>query len=133
MFVGTLNSLCCLRHTITKEDRARNSLYIAERNRRDIKVSVKNNNDWLKRLATSVTVHPVNSSNISRVTQLFNKTNQLNLSTRRLSEKEITYWLDDESHSMMAVSVTDQFGDMGLVGVIGLEVLGGKGRLVTSF
>ena len=131
MFVETLNSLCCFEGTtITKEDRARTSLYIAERNRREIKGSVKNNDSWLRRLDTSVIVRPVNSSNISRVTQLFNKTNQLNLSTRRLSEQEITNWLDDEAHFMMAISVTDQFGDMGLVGVIGLEVLGSKGHLV---
>ena len=131
MFVETLNSLCCFEGTtITQEDRARTSLYIAERNRKDQKSSVKKNDDWLRRLGTKVTVRHVNSSNISRVTQLFNKTNQLNLSTRRLSEQEITNWLDDKAHSMMAVSVTDQFGDMGLVGVIGLEVIGDKGRLV---
>lgn len=131
MFVETLKSLCCFEGTtITREDRARTSLYISERNRRDIKHSVKNNDDWLRRLDTRVTARPVDSNNISRVTQLFNKTNQLNLSTRRLSEQEIIAWLDNEARSMMAISVTDQFGDMGLVGVIGLEALGRKGRLV---
>jgi len=131
MFVDAFNSLGCFEGTtITKEDRSRTSLYIAERNRREIKGSVKDNNSWLRKLDTTVTVCPVNSSNISRVTQLFNKTNQLNLSTRRLSEQEITNWLDDAAHSMLAISVTDQFGDMGLVGVVGLEVLGNEGRLV---
>ena len=131
MFVETLNSLCCFENTtITKEDRVRTSLYISERNRKDIKYSVKNNDDWLRRLNTRVTARPVNSNNISRVTQLFNKTNQLNLSTRRLSEKEIITWLANKARYMMAISVTDQFGDMGLVGVIGVEALGRKGRLV---
>ena len=131
IFVETLHSLRCFENTtITKEDRARTSLYISERNRRDIKFSVKNNDDWLKRLDSSVTARPVNSNNISRVTQLFNKTNQLNLSTRRLSEQEIITWLNNKARSMMAISVTDQFGDMGLVGVISVEASGLKGRLV---
>ncbi|MDB9892086.1 HAD-IIIC family phosphatase [Amylibacter sp.] len=131
MYVEALNSLCCFENTtITKEDRVRTSLYVSERNRQEIKHSVKNNDDWLRRLNTRVTACPVNSNNISRVTQLFNKTNQLNLSTRRLSEKEILTWLDSKACHMMAISVIDKFGDMGLVGVIGVEALGRKGRLV---
>ena len=131
MFVEALKALRCFEGTtITKEDRARTSSYVAERQRREIRDCVKNRDSWLRRLGTCVTVHPVNERNISRVTQLFNKTNQLNLSTRRLSEREITNWLVDDAHSMMAISVADQFGDMGLVGVIGLELHGSKGRLV---
>lgn len=131
MYVETLHSLRCFENTtITKEDRARTTLYISERKRRDIKYNVKNNDDWLRRLGTIVTASHVNSNNISRVTQLFNKTNQLNLSTRRLSEQEIIAWLDNKTRSMMAISVTDQFGDMGLVGVISVEASGLKGRLV---
>ena len=76
---------------------ARVLTYIPERNRQDIKYNVKNNDDWLKKLCTRVTAHPVNSNNISRVTQLFNKTNQLNLSTRRLSEQDIIVWQDKNS------------------------------------
>jgi len=105
-------------------------MYVSERKRRDLKYSVKNNDDWLRKLGTKVTAHHVNSNNISRVTQLFNKTNQLNLSTRRLAEQEIITWLDTKTRSMMAISVTDQFGDSGLVGVISVEASGVKGRLV---
>lgn len=131
IYVDTLHSLRCFENTtITKEDRARTTLYISERKRRDVKYNVKNNDDWLRRLGTTVTASHVNLNNISRVTQLFNKTNQLNLSTRRLSEQEIMAWLDNITRSMMAISVTDQFGDMGLVGVISVETSGLKGRLV---
>ena len=131
MYVETLYSLRCFENTaITKEDRARTLMYVYERNRQEIKYSVKNNDDWLRNLGTRVTAHPVNLNNISRVTQLFNKTNQLNLSTRRLSEQEIIAWLDKKTRSMMAISVTDQFGDMGLVGIISVEASGLKGRLV---
>ena len=131
MYVETLQSLCCFDTiTITNEDRARTSMYVSERNRQSIKQSVGSNDDWLRRLGNSVTALPVNSSNISRVTQLFNKTNQLNLSTRRLSDQEIISWGDKETRSMMAISVADQFGDMGLVGIISVEASNTEGRLI---
>jgi FkbH-like protein len=131
MYVKTLLSLRCFETTaITNEDRARTVMYVSERNRQSIKLSVKNNDDWLRKLCVKVSAQHVNSNNISRVTQLFNKTNQLNLSARRLSEQEIIAWGDKKNRSMRAISVSDQFGDMGLVGVISVEALGTKGRLV---
>jgi FkbH-like protein len=131
MYVETLHALCCFdTTTITNEDRARTSMYVSERNRQSIKQNVGSNDDWLRRLGNSVTALPVNSSNISRVTQLFNKTNQLNLSTRRLSDQEIISWGDKETRSMMAISVSDQFGDMGLVGVVSVEASNAEGRLI---
>ena len=104
-------------------------MYVSERNRQDINIVLKTMTIGLK-LCTRVTAHPVNSNNISRVTQLFNKTNQLNLSTRRLSEQDIIAWQDKKTRSMMAISITDLFGDMGLVGINSVEALGAKGRLV---
>jgi len=131
MYVETLHSLCCFdTSTITNEDRVRTAMYVSERNRQSIKQNVGSNDDWLRKLGTSVTALPVNSNNISRVTQIFNKTNQLNLSTRRLSEQEIISWGDQETRSMMAISVSDQFGDMGLVGIVSVEVSDAKGRLI---
>lgn len=131
MYVKALYSLGCFETPmISKEDRVRTVMYNSERNRKDIKYSVKNNDDWLKKLNTKITATNVNSSNIARVTQLFNKTNQLNLSTRRLAEQEIISWSDEKTRSMMAISVVDKFGDMGLVGIISVEAFGTKGRLV---
>ena len=131
MYVEALHSLSCFETpVISKEDRGRTMMYVSERNRNNTKHSVKNIDDWLKKLGTQVTASYVNSNSISRVTQLFNKTNQLNLSTRRLSEQEIITWAAHKSHSMMAISVSDQFGDMGLVGIISVEAIGDRGRLI---
>jgi len=131
MYVETLLSLRCFdSSTVTNEDRARTMMYVSERNRKSIKQNVGSNDDWLRRLETIVTALPINSSNISRVTQLFNKTNQLNLSTRRLSEQMIISWGGKETRSMLAISVSDQFGDMGLVGVVSVEASGAQGRLI---
>ena len=70
------------------------------------------------------------SSNGARIVQLFNKTNQLNLSTRRLSQSEIATWCGQPGNALLAISASDQFGDMGLVGIVGLQRRGDEGHVI---
>jgi FkbH-like protein len=131
MYVSSLRALDCFDSlTISKEDRGRTAMYKAERARRDNKAIVTSLDDWLFSLETKLNVSRVSKLNIARVAQLFNKTNQLNLSTRRLSAEEILKWVKADNHSMLAISVSDRFGDMGLVGIIGVEADNSKGKLV---
>jgi len=123
-YVTALRDMDCFHtSTISKEDRGRKGMYTAERARKQLKVGTDSSEDWLRRLGTQLTVSRLDSANLARVTQLFNKTNQLNLSTRRLSENEITAWVAESNHSMLAFSASDQFGDMGLIGIIGVEII----------
>lgn len=129
-YVATLRALSCFETVaISKEDRRRKAMYVAQRLRREEKHNVGNSDVWLQKLETCITVNPISASNLPRVTQLFNKTNQLNLKTRRLSEKEITDWAEQTNHNMMAISVSDRFGDMGLVGIISMTANGDEGHL----
>ena len=131
MYVSSLRALDCFDSVaLSKEDRGRTAMYKAERERRETKAIVTSLDDWLLNLETKLFVSRVSKLNIARVAQLFNKTNQLNLSTRRLSEKEILDWIGMDSRSMLAISVSDRFGDMGLVGIVGVEANDSKGQLV---
>ena len=67
---------------------------------------------------------------MARATQLLNKTNQLNLSTRRLNEAELTAWAAAPNHGLWVVSVSDRFGDAGLTGIVSIEVDGSTARIV---
>lgn len=130
-YVHALRALACFDGAaMSREDRTRKTMYVAERSRRDAQQEIGSPDAWLQRLATRLTISPITASNRARVTQLFNKTNQLNLATRRLSEAEILAWAGQENHELMAVSATDQFGDMGLIGVISIAVEGAKAQLV---
>lgn len=130
-YVSALHLLDCFNvAALSKEDRNRTGMYVAERERRLTKKVIESPEEWLHQLATCLRVSRINKSNSARVAQLFNKTNQLNLSTRRLTETEILAWAEDPQHSLLALSVSDRFGDMGLVGVIGVEVTGTKALLV---
>jgi FkbH-like protein len=130
-YVRALRSLNCFDAArLSKEDRGRTAMYAAERERREISKIVNSQDDWLRQLGTSLTVDRLNKSNLARVAQLFNKTNQLNLTTRRLTEAEILEWAKAEHHSLLTISLADKFGDMGLVGIVSVEVLDKKGSLV---
>lgn len=130
-YVSALHALDCFDvAALSQEDRGRTAMYVAERERRATRQNVASPNEWLHQLATRLRVSRIQPANIARVAQLFNKTNQLNLSTRRLGEKEILEWAARPRHSLLALSASDRFGDMGLVGVVGVAVEGSDGQLV---
>jgi FkbH-like protein len=114
---------------VTVEDRERTSMYAAERARRSAANAAGNFEQWFERLGVTVAVEPLNSANLERAAQLFNKTNQMNLATRRLSATELMQWASAEHRALLTFRVADRFGDSGLTGIIGLERDGAIARL----
>jgi FkbH-like protein len=121
-YVQALHGMGCFDVTaLTNEDRQRTTMYVTERARTEVKQKSATVEDWLESIETKVVVEPLSEENLNRVAQLYNKTNQLNLTTRRLSAAEISAWAKSPERRIWTISVKDRFGDMGLTGVIGLE------------
>src|SRR5439155_615978 len=68
---------------ISKEDVERTRLYAEERQRTELRSHVGSLDEWLSTLGTTVKMQRLDASNLPRTTQLFNKTNQMNVRTRR--------------------------------------------------
>lgn len=116
---------------ITDEDRQRTAMYAAERQRREESHAFSTPDEWLRTLGVRVQIAPVGPQSIQRVTQLLNKTNQMNLATRRLTEAELHTWLAGGTHrQLFSLTVADRFGDLGLTGVISWESVGDELRVV---
>ena len=49
--------------------------------------------------------------NIERATQLLNKTNQMNLTTRRMTAGELMAWARQNNHVLWTFRVADRFGE----------------------
>jgi FkbH-like protein len=133
LYASTLEALDCFDvPQITEEDFARTAAQAAERHRQAslAGVSATSVADWLASLETRVHVEALSIGNLPRVTQLFNKTNQMNLATRRLSAAEIEAWSRVPGRHMWAIRVRDRFGDSGLTGVISIEIEGRIARVV---
>ena len=108
----------------SKEDAERTKLYAEERQRESMKAQVGSVEEWLKGLQMKVTAEPLGPANLGRAAQLLNKTNQMNLTTRRLTEAELQAWAKGPGRRLWAVSVADRFGDAGLTGIVSTEAEG---------
>ncbi len=103
----------------TVEDGKRSAMYVAERMRQNDLKLVGSLDAWLETLEVSVTAEPIRAEDLERTTQLLNKTNQMNLSTRRLTKDEIWDWSHEARNELATIRVSDKYGDYGLVGIVG--------------
>ena len=122
LYVAALHELRCFDSPrFSDEDRKRALMYSVERQRREEASAFGSAEEWLKTLQISIEVEPLNERNLDRVTQLFNKTNQMNLTTRRLSAAQLMAWSGTEGRTISTFRVSDRLGDLGLTGILGLE------------
>jgi FkbH-like protein len=101
---------------ITDDDRERTARMMQESNRRAASTAMSHE-EFLAQLGLRVHVIDVGASELGRVTQLINKTNQFNLTTIRRSESEVAALIADQDAQVLAFAVDDRFGDYGIVGV----------------
>jgi FkbH-like protein len=104
------------RRVTTAEDNQKTDAYIQERKRKAIETSVTNIDEYIKSLEIKVTAHENNSDLIPRISQLTQKTNQFNLTTKRYSPADIANIMS--ANKVYSFSVSDKFGEMGVVGVV---------------
>jgi FkbH-like protein len=130
LYERALTQLTCFDAlTLTDEDHARTRRYVSERERRSAQASTQSLEAYLASLGLTVTVERLGSLNAPRATQLLNKTNQMNLSTRRMTEVGYLEWGATEGRDVFVFRVTDRFDDYGLTGIASLSVNGDRGEL----
>lgn len=77
---------------------------------------------YIKSLGLEMHIYKNHKNLIQRISQLTNKTNQFNLTTKRYSETDIQNKMDSGKSMVIAVSVKDKFGDFGIIGVAILDI-----------
>lgn len=99
----------------TYEDKIKTELYQQRQEREKEKTQHISLESYLKSLDTKVMVQLVEkSSDLSRVEQLIQKTNQFNLTTKRYTEGEILDMLDERARfDFWIAEISDKFGDNG--------------------
>jgi len=104
--------------SLSKEDFTRSSYYKTNAKRESEKVKFKNYNNYLESLKMKTDLKKFEKKDINRITQLVNKTNQFNLTVKRLNLKEITSISKSSDFLTVAGNLKDKFGDNGLVTVV---------------
>ncbi|MBD2088290.1 HAD-IIIC family phosphatase [Microcoleus sp. FACHB-1515] len=106
---------------VTEEDTQRTALYQQNLERQRFQQQTLTLEDFLSGLEMTVDIAEPASTQISRVAQLTQRTNQFNFTTIRRTEAEIQQFMNSGKASGMvchAVTVRDRFGDHGLTGVM---------------
>ena len=73
---------------------------------------------YLESLEMKVTFQPFDDTGRARITQLINKTNQFNLTTKRYTENEVKDIQSSPDCFTLQVRLSDVFGDNGMISVI---------------
>jgi FkbH-like protein len=104
--------------SVTDEDRRRSGMYRLQSQQGDLLKATRNLADFLASLEMRAVIRPFEASSFSRITQLVNKTNQFNLTTRRLTGAQVEALAGDPACLTRTVRLEDRFGDHGLVSVL---------------
>jgi FkbH-like protein len=102
----------------TLEDRHRAEFYQMNARRALLQSKAADLDAYLASLDMEISFRPFDATSRARITQLVNKSNQFNLTTRRYTETEIAELENNTSAFTLQVRLTDTFGDNGMISVI---------------
>ena len=103
-------------------------MYAQERQRKSQLQAVTANSgsieDYLQSLDMKMHIGLDDISHLQRLSQLTQKTNQFNLTTRRYDESKMAEKIEDKDALVYHFTLADKFGDSGIVGLAIVERLG---------
>jgi FkbH-like protein len=102
----------------SEEDARRASYYDGNARRATLQKQVGDLNGYLASLRMEIVFQPFDQTGRARITQLINKSNQFNLTTRRYTETEVEGIENDLECFHMQVRLLDTFGDNGMISVV---------------
>ena len=106
----------------TSEDRQKTLAYQAENARHELQAESDSVESYLKRLNISVEIKKATKDCFERISQLTQKTNQFNLTTRRYSFSDISSMAESPDWLIVSASASDMFGSNGLIAVMIVKI-----------
>lgn len=116
--------------SVSDEDNKRTAMYAAERERKQSFARSTDLADYLRTLNIQTRIMRNEVATVPRVSQLTQKTNQFNLTTRRYVEHEVRRFID-EGAAVYAAEVTDKFGNYGITNAAIVRIAGHEAHLDT--
>ena len=104
-------------------DARRADQYKEEAERSELRESISDIGEYLQSLDMRIRISRFDSDNLARISQLMQRSNQFNLTTRRLNEENCRQMMSDSENCVpLYASLTDRFGDHGLISVVVLQI-----------
>ena len=101
--------------SLSADDAKRNEMYRQNLQRAAAQQSFGSYEDYLRSLEMTAEMGAFDQPHAERITQLINKTNQFNLTTRRYTAQEVEALLSNPDAVTLYGRLIDKFGDNGLV------------------
>ncbi len=104
--------------TLSADDQKRNAMYQANAQRQAAQQKFQSYKDFLLSLDMRAQIRDFDPVHLPRITQLTNKSNQFNVTTKRYTQAEMEEVLQSDSHIRLYGRLEDSFGDNGIVSVV---------------
>ena len=104
--------------TLSEDDKHRNEMYKANAMRKEQEESFGNYSDFLKSLEMKAVIRGFEPVYYSRIAQLTNKSNQFDLTTKRMTQAEVEQMAQDPGYITLYGKLKDKFGDNGVVSLV---------------
>ena len=105
-------------HRVVHDDLNRAAYYSSNTRRATCEASFRDYGEFLASLEMRAEIGPFSAMYLERITQLINKTNQFNLTTKRYTSAEVDAIAQDPNFVTLYGRLADKFGDNGLVSVV---------------
>lgn len=104
--------------SLSADDAARSEMYRANAERAAAEKKFASYGDFLQSLEMKAEIRDFDPVHIPRITQLTNKSNQFNLTTKRYTQSEMEATAADNGYIRLCGRLVDKFGDNGIVSVV---------------
>lgn len=111
------------------ESRSKTGHYRQRAQAEELKAEFASHEDYLASQQLAVEISRNARASAARISELSQKSNQFNLTTRRYSVADIERMMDSAGHAVYSLVVRDKFGSAGLTGVVTLEYADGVARV----
>lgn len=109
---------------LSADDKKRNEMYKQNARRTELEQSFGNYADYLQSLQMEADIGAFDAPHAERITQLINKTNQFNLTTRRYTAAEVESLMQSPDYITLYGRLSDKFGDNGITTAVIARVNG---------
>lgn len=103
---------------LSSDDAKRGEMYKANAQRAAAEKTFESYGDFLQSLEMKADIRDFDEVHLPRITQLTNKSNQFNVTTKRYTQAEMEAVAADNEHIRLCGRLEDKFGDNGIVSVV---------------
>lgn len=115
----------------TAEDLKRVKMYKEQVKREESKLGFENLESYIRSLNIKLEIFVDEPTTVPRMSQMTQKTNQFNLTTKRYTEADIQKFVDSPDYSVISIGVSDKYGDNGITGLALIKIDSGEAEIDT--